>query len=117
MPSALEATIRRCLEDAKAEEVVVLDLRGKSTLADAMIVATGRSSVHVSSIADKVARACRDENAHNPKIEGLGAGEWVLIDAGDVIVHVFKPETRAFYNLEKLWGPDRPGESARPAES
>ena len=73
-----------------------------------MIVTTGRSNVHVSSIADRVLRAIKEAGKGTPRIEGLLASDWVLIDAGDVIVHVFRPEVRQFYNLEKMWGSDRP---------
>ena len=73
-----------------------------------MIVTTGRSNVHVAAIADRVLAALKDGMPGTPRIEGLAGGDWVLIDAGDVIVHVFRPEVRQFYNLEKMWGADRP---------
>ena len=98
------------LDDAKAEDAMLIDLHGKTSIADAMIVATGRSSVHVAAIADRVVRALKDAGRGVPRIEGLVAGDWVLIDVGDVIVHVFRPEVRQFYNLEKMWGADRPVE-------
>ena len=75
-----------------------------------MVVATGRSSVHVSAIADRVMRACKDIGQPTPRIEGLPQADWVLLDAGDVIVHIFRPDVRQFYNLEKMWGGDRPDE-------
>lgn len=96
------------LDDAKAEDVITIDLRGKTALADDMIIATGRSNVHVAAIADRVIKACKGVVA--PRLEGLPQADWVLIDAGDVIVHVFRPEVRQFYNLEKMWGGDRPSE-------
>jgi ribosome-associated protein len=96
------------LEDAKAEDATLIDLRGKTSIADAMIITTGRSSVHVGSIADRVIRALKDAGQGVPRVEGLAAGDWVLIDAGDIIVHIFRPEVRQFYNLEKMWGADRP---------
>ena len=96
-----------CLEDAKAEDAAVIDLHGKTSIADAMIVATGRSNVHVNAIADRVLRALKEAKVAS-RIEGLTNGDWVLIDAGDIIVHVFRPEVRQFYNLEKMWGADRP---------
>ncbi len=96
------------LDDAKAEDTTLIDLHGKTSIADAMIVTTGRSSVHVNAIADRVFRAIKDAGQNVPRVEGLVAGDWVLIDAGDVIVHVFRPEVRQFYNLEKMWGADRP---------
>lgn len=91
------------LEDSKAEEIVNIDIRGRSPLADYMIVASGRSQRHVSAIADHLLRALKDV-CHSPvKVEGFNEGDWVLIDAGDIIVHLFRPETREFYNLEKIW--------------
>jgi ribosome-associated protein len=105
--------IRGALEDAKAEDIVSIDVVGKTTLADCMIVATGRSSTHVGAIADRVVKACREAGFPAPKIEGLPHCDWVLLDASDAIVHVFRPEVRQFYNLEKLWSADRPGEARR----
>jgi len=107
-------TILDRLEESKAEDIVAIDLAGRTTLADRMIVATGRSSTHVGAIADRVVRACRDAGFPSPKIEGLPLGDWVLLDARDVIVHIFRPDVRQFYNLEKMWGADRPGELRRP---
>lgn len=98
------------LDDSKAEETVVIDLAGKTTLADAMIVTSGRSNRHVGSIADHVIEALKERGRKDLRVEGLPHCDWVLIDAGDVIVHVFRPEVRHFYNLEKMWGGDRPGE-------
>ena len=97
-----------CLEDMKAEETVEIDLVGKTSLADTMIVTSGRSHRHVGAIADRVIQALKDKGLGNPRVEGLPACDWVLIDAGDVLVHVFRPEVRGFYNLEKIWGADRP---------
>ena len=96
-----------CLEDAKAEDTAVIDLHGKTSIADAMIIVTGRSTVHVNAIADRVLRALKQAKVAS-RVEGLANGDWVLIDAGDIIVHVFRPEVRQFYNLEKMWGADRP---------
>jgi ribosome-associated protein len=81
-----------------------------------MIIASGRSSVHVAAIADRVAKALKTPNAAPPRVEGLESSEWVLIDAGFAIVHIFRPETRLFYNLEKLWGEGRPDEGKRVSE-
>ena len=106
----LVRTVLHSLEDAKAEDLVSIDLHGKTSIADLMIVATGRSSVHVGAIADRVVKACKESGAQTPKVEGVPHCDWVLVDAGDVIVHIFRPEVRAFYNLEKMWGGDRPGE-------
>ena len=96
------------LDDAKAEDSLLIDLHGKTSIADAMIITTGRSNVHVASIADRVLKALKGSMKGVPRIEGLAGGDWVLIDAGDIIVHVFRPEVRQFYNLEKMWGSDRP---------
>jgi ribosome-associated protein len=98
------------LDDAKAEDATLIDLHGKTSIADAMVITTGRSSVHVASIADRVVKALKESGRGAPSVEGLVTGDWVLIDAGDVIVHVFRPEVRQFYNLEKMWGADRPTE-------
>ncbi len=99
------------LEDSKAEDIVKVDVTGKTSLADMMIIATGRSSVHVNAIADRIARACREAGYPSPRIEGQPLCDWVLLDLGDAIVHVFRSEVRQFYNLEKLWSADRPGEA------
>jgi ribosome-associated protein len=99
------------LDDAKAENVVSIDLRGKTTLADTMLIATGRSNVHVGAIAERVIQSCKAAGAV-PRVEGMPHCDWVLVDAGDVIVHVFRPEVRQFYNLEKLWSGDRPDEKS-----
>lgn len=103
-------TILAALDDAKAEEIVTLDLGGKSFLADHMVVASGRSDRHVGAVAERVMQALKDAGFPPGKAEGLHTCEWVLIDAGDVIVHVFKPDARSFYNIERLWGEDRPRE-------
>ena len=99
----LLALILRSLDDDQAVETVSIPLAGKSTIADYMVIASGRSSRQVSSMASKLAEKVKAQTGQSPKIEGLAAADWVLIDAGDVIVHVFRPEVRAFYNLEKMW--------------
>lgn len=91
------------LDDSKAEEVVSIDLKGKSALADHMVVASGRSHRHVSAVADHLLRDLKENGFGNAKVEGLQNGDWVLIDTGDIIIHIFRPEVRSFYNLEKLW--------------
>ncbi|WP_375457811.1 ribosome silencing factor [uncultured Enterovirga sp.] len=96
------------LDDMKAEDVVDIDLVGRTSIADSMIIATGRSQRHVGSIADKVVQSLKEHGFGRVRIEGMPACDWVLIDAGHVIVHVFRPEVRGFYNLEKMWGADRP---------
>ena len=115
LESLLIKTVLTGLEDAKAEDVVALDVMDRTSIADVMIVATGRSSTHVGAIADRVVKACRDAGFKPPRIEGQPVNDWVLIDAGDAIIHIFRPDIRQFYNLEKIWGPDRPTEPrARP---
>lgn len=104
---SLVRLINGCLEDAKAEDITAIDLHGKTSIADAMVIATGRSNVHVNAIADRVLRALKSAQVQ-VRIEGLAAGDWVLIDAGDIILHIFRSEVRQFYNLEKMWGADRP---------
>jgi ribosome-associated protein len=111
-PSAL-SLITTMLDDAKAENVTTIDLAGKTSLADHMIVATGRSDRHVGAIAAQIISKLKDEGYGNAKVEGMPLCEWVLIDAGDIIVHVFRPEVRNFYNLEKMWSGDRPDEKLR----
>ena len=101
------------LEDAKAEDIISIDLFGKTTLADRMIIASGRSSVHVGAIADRVVKACREAGYPSPKVEGMPLCDWVLLDAQNAIVHIFRPDVRRFYNLEKMWSADRPGEAAK----
>jgi ribosome-associated protein len=96
------------LDDAKAEEVIAMDLSEKSTIADTMVVASGRSGRHVNAIADQVVEELSKHGLKNIRIEGVPQCDWVLVDAGDVIVHVFRPEVRSFYNLEKLWAANVP---------
>ena len=91
------------LDDDKAEDVVAIDLAGKSDIADNMVVASGRSSRHVGAMADRVMRRLKAAGFRHARIEGANACDWVLIDAGDVIVHLFRPEVRSFYNLERVW--------------
>lgn len=105
----VQGLILASLDDAKAEDVLPIDLHGKTSLADMMVIATGRSTTHVGAIADRVTRACKDAGIV-PRVEGLPNCDWVLVDASDVIIHILRPEVRQFYNLEKLWGLDRPGE-------
>lgn len=97
----------RQLDEDKAEEIVQIDLEGKSDIADALIIASGRSQRHVGALADKIARSFKENGLQGVKIEGLPACDWVLIDAGDVVVHLFRPEVREFYNLERIWAPER----------
>ncbi|MBU2959777.1 ribosome silencing factor [Citreicella sp. C3M06] len=99
------AAILTSLDDMKAEEIVQIDLRGKTAVCDQMVICSGRSSRQVAAIADKVAEDLKHQLGVMSKIEGQDTGDWVLIDTGDVIVHVFRPEVREFYQLEKMWGP------------
>ena len=103
---------RACLEDMKAEETVEIDLVGKTSIADVMMIASGRSARHVGSIAERVIQALKDKGFGRVRVEGFPACDWVLIDAGDLILHIFRPEVRGFYNLEKMWGADRPQDRA-----
>ena len=96
------------LDDDKAEDVVVIDLMGKSPLADTIIVASGRSARHVAALADHVQRSLKEGGFGKVQVEGLPQADWVLIDVGDVIVHIFRPEVRSFYQLEKIWSVDSP---------
>lgn len=96
------------LDDDKAENVVVINLVGKTALADTMIIASGRSARQVGAMADNVSEKLKSLGFGPVRIEGRGHADWVLIDAGDVIVHLFRPEVRAFYNIEQMWGMDSP---------
>jgi len=87
----------------KAEDTITIDLTGKTSIADAMVVTSGRSNRHVSSVADSVVEGLEKAGVKGIRVEGKRHGDWVLIDAGDVIIHVFRPEVRAFYDLEKMW--------------
>lgn len=107
-PKNLVETIVSCLDDAKAEEIVTISLDGKSSMADFMIIASGRSDRHVAAIAQQVQQKLKETGLTRVRIEGLDAADWVLVDAGDVMLHVFRPEVREFYNLEKMWAGDRP---------
>ncbi|WP_184253674.1 ribosome silencing factor [Rhodopseudomonas rhenobacensis] len=91
------------LDDMKAEETVTIDLRGKSAFSDYLVVTSGRSNRHVGSVAENVVKGLKEAGVVSPHVEGLTNCDWVLIDSGDVIVHVFRPEVREFYNLERLW--------------
>ncbi len=93
------------LKNDKAEDIVQIDLRGKSSIGDYMIIASGRSSRQVTAISEKLVDNIKKDLGRPSKVEGKNAGDWVLIDTGDVIVHVFRPEVREFYQLEKMWHP------------
>ena len=98
--------VLQSLDDAKAEQTVAIDITGKSSLSDHMVVTSGRSHRHVGAVADQVAKALREHGFGKPRIEGLPHCDWVLVDGGDVIVHIFRPEVREFYNIEKMWAVD-----------
>ena len=96
------------LDDMKAEDTLSIDITGKTSIADFMVVTSGRSQRHVGSSADRVLEALDRAGVPDTRVEGMPHCDWVLIDAGDVVVHVFRPEVRAFYNLEKMWAPSLP---------
>ena len=105
-PADLTRLVATQLDEDKAENILEIDLAGKSPMADAMIVASGRSARHVAALADHVFRSLKNAGVDNVRMEGMPNADWVLIDAGDVIVHIFRPEVREFYNLERLWSSD-----------
>jgi ribosome-associated protein len=100
---SLHALVLQSLDDDQAQDVVSIPLEGKSTIADHMVIASGRSSRQVAAMAQKLAERIKQGGFGSARIEGLPAADWVLIDAGDVIVHLFRPEVRSFYNLERMW--------------
>jgi ribosome-associated protein len=105
-PSDADKTLKLILsrlDDMKAEETIAIDLRGKSAFSDYMVITSGRANRHVGAIAENVAKGLKESGINNIHVEGLPNCDWVLIDSGDVIVHVFRPEVREFYNLERLW--------------
>lgn len=114
MPKFEQVTdqVTHSLEDGLAEDIVRIDLKGKSSIADTMIIASGRSQRHVGAIADHVVRDLRKGGFGRARVEGLPNCDWVLVDGGDVIVHIFRPEVRDFYNLEKMWTANFPVDRA-----
>lgn len=114
-PEQVLAAVLASVEDDKAEDVVEIDLRGRSDVADYMVICSGRSSRQVASISEKLADRLKEQFRILAKMEGKETGDWVLIDSGDVIVHVFRPEVREFYQLEKMWLPS--GAHRKPAEA
>ncbi|MEM1313054.1 MAG: ribosome silencing factor [Pseudomonadota bacterium] len=112
---ALLALILRSLDDDKAEDVVTIPLAGKSEIADHMVVASGRSTRQVAAIADKLLERLKREGGVLARAEGMDAADWVLIDAGDALIHIFRPEVREFYQLEKMWQPAQGPQGAEPA--
>lgn len=108
----LLALVLQSLDDDQAQELVTIDLDGKTTIADFMVIASGRSTRQVAAMAQKLGERLKQGGFGNPRIEGLPAADWVLVDAGGVIVHLFRPEVRTFYNLERMWGFDGPSGAA-----
>lgn len=99
----LSRLILMSLEDDKAEEILAIDIRGKSSFADMLVVASGRSARHVGALADHLMRKLKEAGVKEVAVEGLPTCDWVLVDAGDIVVHLFRPEVRTFYNIEKIW--------------
>ena len=112
---ALHQLVLRSLDDDQAVEVVTIPLSGKSSIADHMVIASGRSTRQVASMAQKLSERIKQELGRNVRIEGLPVADWVLIDAEDVIVHLFRPEVRSFYNLERMWAFEESTAAAAPA--
>ncbi|MBC2778678.1 ribosome silencing factor [Parasphingopyxis marina] len=110
----LHQLILQSLDDDQAQDVTSIPLAGKSSIGDYMVIASGRSTRHVAAVAEKLAERIKAETGHPVRIEGLPTADWVLLDAGDVIIHLFRPEVRSFYNLERMWGF---GEVAEAADS
>ncbi|HJW40876.1 MAG TPA: ribosome silencing factor [Rhizomicrobium sp.] len=108
MDRALLDRIRASLEDDKALDIVTIAMEGRSSLADAIVIATGTSSRHVASIAEHLARRLKDAGYGTRPVNGASQGDWVLVDGGDVIVHIFRPEVREYYNLESMWSVGEP---------
>ena len=103
-PGSLHALVLQSLDDDQAQEIVSIPLEGKSSVADHMVIASGRSTRQVASMAQKLSERVKQNGFGHVRIEGLPAADWVLVDAGDVVVHLFRPEVRSFYNLERMWG-------------
>lgn len=103
-PGSLHALCLESLDDDQAQEIVSIPLEGKSSIADHMIVASGRSSRQVTAMAQKLAERIKKAGYGRAKLEGLPTADWVLVDAGDIVIHLFRPEVRSFYNLERMWG-------------
>src|SRR5262249_890609 len=102
----LLARILKSLDDDKADDIVTIDLRGRSSLADALVIASGTSSRHVGAMAEHLGERLKDAGYGTAKVEGLAQGDWVVLDAGDAIVHIFRPEVRDYYDLEGIWSVD-----------
>ena len=103
-PGSLHALVLQSLDDDQAQDIVSIPLEGKSSIADHMVIASGRSTRQVAAMAQKMAERIKHGGFGHCRIEGLPAADWVLVDAGDVVIHLFRPEVRSFYNLERMWG-------------
>lgn len=103
VPGSLHALVLQSLDDDQAQEIVSIPLEGKTAIADHMVIASGRSTRQVAAMAQKLAERIKHGGFGHVRIEGLPAADWVLVDAGDVVVHLFRPEVRTFYNLERMW--------------
>jgi ribosome-associated protein len=114
--SPLLARILSSLDDDKAEDIVTIDLTGRSSLCDAIVIATGRSARHVASLAENLARRLKEWGMSGVRVEGLTQGDWVLIDAGDVVIHLFRAEVRSYYDLEGMWSVGDKGHRAQKPE-
>lgn len=110
--AALLTHVMTILDEAKAEEIVSIDLAGKSTIGDFMVIATGRSDRHVGAIGDQLQRKLKEVGVGRIRAEGMETCDWVLIDIGDIIIHIFRPEVREFYKLEKMWTAERPADES-----
>lgn len=111
-PGSLHALVLQSLDDDQAQEIVSIPLEGKTAIADHMIIASGRSTRQVAAMAQKLAERIKHGGFGHVRIEGLPAADWVLVDAGDIVIHLFRPEVRTFYNLERMWGFDGPSGAA-----
>ena len=103
-PGSLHALVLQSLDDDQAQDIVSIPLEGKTAIADHMVIASGRSTRQVTALAQKLAERIKQAGFGFARLEGLPAADWVLVDAGDVVVHLFRPEVRSFYNLERMWG-------------
>lgn len=110
----MHAMVLKSLDDDQAEDIIDLPLAGKSTIADFMVIASGRSGRQVASMAGKIADKAKQEFGRNPRMQGMQTADWVLIDLGDIIVHIFKPDVRQFYALEKMWSMEPESTPAHP---
>ncbi|MDX1401654.1 MAG: ribosome silencing factor [Kiloniellales bacterium] len=116
-PDRMLSMVQSSLEDDKAEDPVIIPLADKSSIADYMVIASGRSARQVGAMAEHLREILKAGGVKGISVEGMERCDWVLVDAGDVIVHIFRPEVRTFYNLEKMWGLELPGESFRQGSS